>query len=151
MKAYEVNSGQSVELGDVVEVPAGYTDQPPPGGLMAPVFREGQWVSAMMQVGGGVSAQVPALVGEQRITVLAFLSRFSDSEAVAIDLASIGATTEAAGIRRYMSKVNAANYIDLMREDTQTGVQALEVAGLIAEGRAVEILDAPIRLEERTL
>ena len=85
----------------------------------------------------------------RHITRLAFLSRFSDSEAVAIDLASIGATPQAAGMRRYMSKVNAATYIDLDRADTRAGVQALEAAGVLAAGRALQILDAPVQPEER--
>lgn len=91
--------------------------------------------------------QVP--VPELRhITRLAFLSRFADAEAVAIDLASIGATPQAAGMRRYMSKVNAATYIDLDRADTRAGVQALEAAGVLAAGRALQILDAPVQPEE---
>ena len=84
----------------------------------------------------------------RHITRLAFLSRFSDAEAVAIDLASIGATPQAAGMRRYMSKVNAATYIDLDRADTRAGVQALEAAGVLAAGRALQILDAPVQPEE---
>lgn len=83
-----------------------------------------------------------------RITRLAFLSRFTDAEAVAIDLASIGATVQAATMRRYMSKVNAANFIDLSREDTRAGVIALESGGVLAAGRAVEILDAPLQEHE---
>jgi len=75
-----------------------------------------------------------------RITRLAFLNRFTDAEAIAIDLASIGETVEAATLRRYMAKVNAATYIDLTREDTRAGVQALEVMGILGSGRAEEIL-----------
>ena len=84
----------------------------------------------------------------RRITRLAFLSRFTDPEAVAIDLASIGATAQAAGMRRYLSKVNAATYIDLDRADTRAGVQALEASGVLAAGRALQILDAPVQPEE---
>ena len=78
----------------------------------------------------------------------AFLSRFTDPEAVQIDLASIGATVEAAQVRRYLSKVNAAQHIDLADEETRTGVQALEAAGLLQPGRALAILDAPIEPKE---
>ena len=85
---------------------------------------------------------------DRHITRLAFLSRFTDEEAVTIDLASIGATVEAASMRRYMSKVNAANFIDLSREDTRAGVIALESAGLLGVGRALEILDVPIAPHE---
>ena len=86
---------------------------------------------------------------DRAITRLAFLDRFADEEAIAIDLASQGATAQAAAMRRYMSKVNAAAFIDLDRPDTRAGVQALEAAGLIADGRALEILDAPVLDHER--
>lgn len=83
------------------------------------------------------------------ITRLAFLSRFTDAEAVAIDLASMGATVEAATMRLYMSKVNAATYIDLDRADLRDGLLAVETAGILAAGRALEILDAPVQDIER--
>ena len=78
----------------------------------------------------------------------AFLSRFTDDEAIDIDLASMGATREAATVRRYLSKVNAAQNIDLADDETRTGVQALEAAGLLMPGRALVILDAPIEPKE---
>ena len=78
----------------------------------------------------------------------AFLSRFTDAEAIDIDLASIGATREAATVRRYLSKVNAAQHIDLAEDETRTGVQALEAAGLLKPGRALVILDTPIEPKE---
>ena len=78
----------------------------------------------------------------------AFLSRFNDGEAIDIDMASMGATREAAAVRRYLSKVNAAQHIDLVDEETRTGVQALEAAGLLQPGRALAILDAPIEPKE---
>lgn len=78
----------------------------------------------------------------------AFLSRFTDDEAIDIDLASIGATREAATVRRYLSKVNAAQRIDLADDETRTGVQALEAAGLLKPGRALVILDTPIEPKE---
>lgn len=78
----------------------------------------------------------------------AFLSRFTDAEAIDLDLASMGATREAATVRRYLSKVNAAQHIDLADDETRTGVQALEAAGLLQPGRALVILDAPIEPKE---
>jgi len=85
----------------------------------------------------------------RHVTQLAFLSRFTDAEAVAIDLASIGATPQAASMRRYLNKVAAAKFIDLDRPDTRAGVLALEAATLLAAGRALQILDAPIQPAER--
>ena len=99
---------------------------------------------------GEFEAVEPVPVPELRqITRLAFLDRFTDAEAVAIDLASMGATVEAASVRRYLSKVNAATFIDLDRADTRAGVQALEAGGLLGEGRALEIMDAPVEQHER--
>lgn len=99
------------------------------------------------RVAAAQPVQEPAPV-LRRITRLAFLSRFADAEAVAIDLASIGEAPQATGMRRYVSKVNAATYIDLDRADTRAGVQALEAAGVLAAGRALQILDAPVQPEE---
>jgi hypothetical protein len=79
-----------------------------------------------------------------KITRLAFLNRFTDAEAVGIDLASAGATTEAASIRRIMSKINAATYIDLSRQDTIDGVNWLASLGLLDFDRASEILTSAI-------
>ena len=84
----------------------------------------------------------------KKITQLAFISRFTDAEAIALDLASIGATVEAASIRRYVQKINAATFIDMDRADTITGVNQLEAVGLIGAGRANVILTAPITEQE---
>lgn len=117
----------------------------------------GQWVECAANVGPGwtysggafAAPAVPAPV--RHVTQLAFISRFTDAEAVGIDLASIGATQGAAALRRYQDKVRAANWIDLDRADTRAGVQALEAVGLLAAGRALVILDAPITDAERPL
>ena len=90
----------------------------------------------------------PAEPTERNVSRKAFLSRFTDAEAIDIDLASIGAAREAAAVRRYLSKVNAAQHIDLADEETRKGVQALEAAGLLQPGRALAILDAPIEPKE---
>lgn len=114
----------------------------------------GVWVLCPDSVGpgdlydGAFSKPTPVPVG-RHITQLAFLSRFTDAEAVGIDLASIGATVQAASIRRYLNKVNVAKFIDLDRADTRTGVQALEAVGLLASGRALEILDNPVQASEK--
>lgn len=101
---------------------------------------------------GGFSAPTPEPEPNQpspkKITQLAFITRFTDAEAIALDLASIGATVEAASIRRYMQKVNAATFIDLGRPDTIAGVNQLEAVGLIGVGRANTILTAPITEQE---
>lgn len=82
----------------------------------------------------------PAPVVKRNLTRLEYLSRFTDAEAIAIDLASQGATVEAATLRRMMAMVQAAEFIDLTDQRTIAGVQSLEAAGLLAAGRAAEIL-----------
>ena len=90
----------------------------------------------------------PELPTGRLVSNKAFLSRFTDDEAIDIDLASMGATREAATVRRYLSKVNAAQHIDLADDETRTGVHVLEAAGLLQPGRALVILDAPIEPKE---
>lgn len=98
---------------------------------------------------GTTFSKPAAASGARHVTQLAFLSRFTDAEYIAFDLASIGSTVQAASLRRYKSKIDSANYIDLERADTRAGVIALESAGLLAAGRALAILDAPIQASER--
>lgn len=82
------------------------------------------------------------------VTRLAFLNRFTDAEAVGIDLASVGVTAAAAGLRRAQNKINAAEEIQLDNPETRAGVMVLETAGLLAVGRAAEILDTAVAAGE---
>lgn len=84
----------------------------------------------------------------KKLTKFAFLSRFTDEEAISIDLASIGATVEAATIRRYLAKISAAEFIDLESPDLQKGLTTLEAVGLLGEGRSNDILTAPVQEHE---
>jgi len=102
-----------------------------------------------MTAGGwqyGTYAPEPAPeVVDMRITKLAFKQRFTANERIAI--------REAAAINPqiydFEDLVNAATYIDLSRADTIAAVNAIEQAGLIAVGRAGEILGPPINEIER--
>lgn len=78
----------------------------------------------------------------RKITKLAFSNRFTDAEAIQTDVLSRGTDQLAASLRRYQSKLELATFIDLNRPDTRNGVLALEQMGLIAPGRALQILDA---------
>lgn len=100
----------------------------------------------------------PSVYNDTSITRLAFRNRFTLAEKAAIELAALDNPTapmpqrqQAAALRAYLADVAAATYIDLQRPDTRAGVQMLETAGLLANGRALEILDAPIQPEERPL
>lgn len=85
-----------------------------------------------------------------KITKLAFLTRFSDEAAIAIDIASIddptasgAARQQAAALRRFIQKVNAATYIDVTRDDTVNGVLSL-VGTFISQEEADSILSTEV-------
>lgn len=102
----------------------------------------------------------PAVVFSQAapnrfITKLAFRQRFDQAEKIAIELAAIddpqallSQRQQAAAIRANMDDQRDAKFIDLDMPATRIGVMALEQAGLLATGRALQILDAPIQPHE---
>jgi len=99
--------------------------------------------------------QMHAMAPWRRITRLAFRNRFTMAEKTALELASLDSPAapmaqrqQAAMLRAYMADVSVATFLDLEREDTRFGVQALESFGLLPAGRALEILDAPIQADE---
>jgi len=98
------------------------------------------------------------VASENRITVLALRNRFTQTEKITIDMASIdnpaGTTQQrqlAASLRVMMSDLNVATFVDLSRADTISGIQALETYGIIGTGRANTILNAPIQESERPI
>jgi hypothetical protein len=107
--------------------------------------------------GTGVFSAPGALPrADRRITKLAFRNRFTQAEKITIELAaldnpaaSMPARQQAAALRASLKDQENASYIDLDRADTRAGVQGLETAGILASGRALQILDAPIQDVER--
>lgn len=81
---------------------------------------------------------------ETRITKLAFKQRLTQAERISIREAA--ATNPL--VFDFMDILDSATYIDLSRQDTIGGVNAMEVAGLLDEGRADEILTAPVQEHE---
>lgn len=106
-----------------------------------------------MTAGGwqyGTYAPEPAPeVIDMRITKRCFLDRLFPEEEIAIDLASVGETPEAAAVRRFMRRIDMSPFVDLGLKQTKDGLHMVEHAGLIDEGRALEILTAPIKEHER--
>lgn len=95
---------------------------------------------------------------DTRISRLAFRNRFTQAEKVMLELAGLDDPTapmaqrqQAAAIRVHLEDVAASAFVDLARADTRAGVQSLEAAGLLAPGRALQILDAPVQAHERPL
>ncbi|WP_440110331.1 hypothetical protein [Acidovorax sp. BL-A-41-H1] len=98
-------------------------------------------------------AAVPAL---RHVIKLAFRNRFTRAEKVALEMAaldnpaaSLAQRQQSAALRADLKDQEGATFIDLDHADLRTGVQALEAAGLIAAGRALQILDAPVQEIER--
>lgn len=96
------------------------------------------------------------LAPDTRITRLAFRNRFTQPEKVMLELAGLDDPAapmpqrqQAAAIRVHLADVAASTFVDLARADSRAGVQALEAGGLLAAGRALAILDAPVEAHER--
>lgn len=73
----------------------------------------------------------------QRLTRLEFLRRFTDAEMQAV----VAAADQSPALKAALLKWQTAEGIVLTDPATIAGVQALEIAGLIGEGRAFEILE----------
>lgn len=81
----------------------------------------------------------------RHITAYAFKARFTAAERIAIRTAA----ASSAAVADWLDLADTARYIDLDMAATRTGVQALETAGLLSSGRALEILDAVVLDSER--
>lgn len=97
---------------------------------------------------------------QRLLTKLAFRNRFTAQEKAAIEIASqhdnslpnhktAPANLLAASLRANLADQRDARYVDLDRADTRSGVISLETFGILAAGRAQQILDAEISVEER--
>lgn len=140
---------ENVILGNPADWPGAYdvTDmgtRPAPG-----------WSFADGEFSPPVALPPPA---RSRITRLAFRNRFSTAELVALEMAAIDDPAAAApqrqlaaSLRVMQANLQAATFIDLQRPDTRAGVQQLEAVGLLAAGRALAILDAPVEDSEAPL
>ena len=98
----------------------------------------------------------PTVPELRHITKLAFRNRFTAVEKVAIELAGsynpadpIQKQQLAATVRVSNADIALSTYIDLDRPDTRAGVKSMEDFGLLAVGRADEILDSPVQDFER--
>lgn len=125
-----------------------------------PMLVHGIWECGSFRVTDpmGTDYEVVEIVAAQKrqITGLAFRKRFSRTEKAVMELAAIdnpsGTVEErqqAAAMRADLKDNNAATFIDLDDERTREGVQYLEAVGLLDDGRALEILDAPVQDVER--
>lgn len=91
----------------------------------------------------------------RRVAVLAFRRRFTSAERAAIEWAAVDRSDQpvairqqAAALRSILADQAAAKFIDLDDADTVAGAQGFEAMGLLAAGRAGEIITAPVLPEE---
>jgi hypothetical protein len=133
---YGYYQGQ-VDVDPQGSIPANSTATAPrPQAGTTPRFAAGIWINVPNAEVN--RPEVAAAAVSLQLSRLAFLDRFTDPELVAIYTA---AKSEVA-IEVMLDKFRAADYIDLSDLRTIAGIEALEEIGLIAEGRAAEILQS---------
>ena len=99
--------------------------------------------------------EAPAVAAPRIVSVLGFRRRFTPDEKAAIEWAAVDRPDQpdemrmqAASLRATLADQAAAQFIDLEDPATARGVQGLEVLGILAPGRALEIITATIQPEE---
>lgn len=102
------------------------------------------WVAAHYAEWRRVDEPIAPSTEPRLITRYALLNRFTTPELVAIEQAK----DTSAELRVFTALVNAAQYIDLDEPKLASGLAMLEQAGLLAAGRAEEIINAPIQPKE---
>lgn len=78
----------------------------------------------------------PTPVVKRTLTRLEYMDRFTDAELAGIYTAAKSVVQ----VEVWLEKFKLAEFIDLTDQRTIAGVQSLEAAGLLAAGRAAEIL-----------
>jgi hypothetical protein len=89
------------------------------------------------EIDARLAAEAEANSFELPLTKKQFLDRFTASEYAAVRAAA----AQNATLDFYWQKLMVAESVYLSNAETQAGVQMLEAAGLIAAGRATEILE----------
>lgn len=139
--------------GQVLRVSDG-TQVAPAQSTMDPLYVEYiQWVDAGNQP-TILSAPEPS-VGS-KITKLAFRNRFTTTEKVMLEMASLdnpqaamAARQSAAALRVFLKDLDNASFVDLSRPDTIQGVNQLVAFGLLTADRATHILTDVIQPSEQ--
>jgi len=90
----------------------------------------------LAEIAAQQQAAAPDKPVSRPISKLEFMERFTDEELAAIYAA---AKTDVR-VEVWMDKLKLASEVDLTDARTRAGVEALEALGLIAQGRAAEIL-----------
>lgn len=86
-----------------------------------------------------------AQVKPEHLTIKAARNRFTLAEKIAIETAAETSPL----VRTFLADMSASRYIDRLDPQFLESLQALEQAGLLEEGRALEIQEAPVQEYER--
>lgn len=138
------------------------------GGIVATVVEQdstpqiaGQWVACGnagpgWTYDGSTFAPPPAPTLPRHITQYAFRQRFTQAERVAIEIASLDDPSasmaqrqQAAALRVAMTDLAQAQFVNLDLPTVATALADLETAGLLAAGRASEIVSGTVQDFER--
>ena len=128
------------------------------GGIVANVVEQdsgptigGQWVNVTGQMigpgqmyDGATFSNAPVPIPKRRISAYAFKIRMTSAERIAIRAAAVSSTA----IADLIDLVDSSPSVDLNLPMVRLGILSLENAGLLAAGRAVQILDTPINVDE---
>ena len=91
----------------------------------------------------------PAIVKPDLITLGFFMLRLTQAERIAIRLLATQQTEQGFVALDFMKLLETQTAINLQQPQVRQGIEFLEQLTLLGEGRASEILDAPITDEER--
>ena len=140
---YDTELGKTVQPTPVSPQPASFDDREPPLGHLKLPVRSADG-STITEWRPPQPASDPTPVPETPLTRLGFRLLFTFAERMAIDNAVQGimTNTEWATLKTLLKDFDAAEEVKLSHPDTIMGVQFLEEVGLIAEGRAEEILSS---------
>jgi hypothetical protein len=104
-----------------------------------------------------VASPIPEtpVTAKRIITIRSFKQRFTQAERVAVRIASLDDPSKpmeerqvAAAMADWQDILNSVLFVDLDFSETVAALQQMETLGLLADGRASEILGAEIQPEE---
>lgn len=126
-----------IDSGSVVDVVSAF--DPPAGAIEAPQDVSPGWTyvdGVFVAPAPPVAPEPPAPTPPTTLTPLEFMSRFTDAELAGI----YSAAKVSVEVEVWLAKFNRTD--EVVKTDPRTigGLQAMELAGLLAAGRAAEIL-----------
>ena len=146
----------------IINSNTGYVVRTSDGVIVAPAqsIEDPAYVEYINWVNAGNSPtyiDVPdTVVANHKITKLAFRNRFTTTEKVMLEMASLdnpqaamASRQAAAALRVFLKDLDNATFVDISRADTIAGVNQLVTFGLLTADRATHILTDAIQPSEQ--